>query len=74
MTGITRRAFFTGSAAIGASTLLPASQVIAAANAMMPADLYAPASGIAKLNANENPYGPSPMAIKAAMEATKPVA
>lgn len=71
MTGITRRAFFTGSAAIGASTLLPASQVIAAANAMMPVDLYGPASGIAKLNANENPYGPSPMAIKAAMEATK---
>ena len=29
------------------------------------AALYGPAPGIAKLNANENPYGPSPAALKA---------
>lgn len=33
------------------------------------ADLYGPAAGIAKLNANENPYGPSAPALKAMAEA-----
>src|SRR6056297_3167834 len=34
------------------------------------ADLYGPATGVAKLNANENPYGPSPKALKAMAEAS----
>ena len=33
------------------------------------ASKYGPPSGVAKLNANENPYGPSPTAIKAMSEA-----
>ena len=32
---------------------------------------YGPSMGIAKLNANENPYGPSPMALRAMEEAIK---
>jgi histidinol-phosphate aminotransferase len=34
------------------------------------ADLYGPAAGVAKLNANENPYGPSPKALEAMIEAS----
>ena len=33
--------------------------------------IYGPAKGVAKLNANENPYGPSPSALKAMEEAIK---
>ena len=33
--------------------------------------IYGPEKGIAKLNANENPYGPSPSALKAMEEAIK---
>ena len=40
-------------------------------NAKTPAPKYAPAVGVAKLNANENPFGPSKAAIAAAYEATK---
>ncbi|WP_242523580.1 pyridoxal phosphate-dependent aminotransferase [Microbulbifer salipaludis] len=36
-----------------------------------PAPLYGPPPGVAKLNANENPYGPSPKALKAMMEASQ---
>ncbi|MEM7097903.1 MAG: histidinol-phosphate transaminase [Pseudomonadota bacterium] len=32
---------------------------------------YGPAPGIAKLNANENPYGPSPAALRAMAEASR---
>ena len=32
---------------------------------------YGPAFGVAKLNANENPYGPSPLALRAMEEAIK---
>ncbi len=35
-----------------------------------PASLYGPAPGVAKLNANENPYGPSRRALKAIGEAS----
>jgi histidinol-phosphate aminotransferase len=33
--------------------------------------MYGPPPGVAKLNANENPYGPSPAAIKAMAEASQ---
>ncbi|WP_231759289.1 pyridoxal phosphate-dependent aminotransferase [Microbulbifer elongatus] len=36
-----------------------------------PTPLYGPPPGVAKLNANENPYGPSPAALKAMMEASQ---
>ena len=32
---------------------------------------YGPAEGVAKLNANENPYGPSPKAVRAMMDAVR---
>ncbi len=58
---LSRRAFIGGSALTLSVALARPSR----------ADLlYGPASGIAKLNANENPYGPSPKALKAMAEAT----
>ena len=62
MTGISRRSFFIGSAVAG--TYRRAHFHAASVN------LFGPASGIAKLNANENPYGPSPKALKAMVEAS----
>lgn len=65
-----RRLFLSGSAALSglASTglLIPSAKV---SQTPPPPLLYSPPAGIAKLNANENPYGPSPKAIKAASEA-----
>lgn len=62
-----RRLFLGGSVAataIGASGLVTSSglQAASAAEAKV---LYGPKPGIAKLNANENPFGPSPAALKA---------
>ena len=67
MTGISRRSFFIGSAVAGASTL---ASVRTFSLDAAPVNLYGPASGVAKLNANENPYGPSPKALKAMVEAS----
>ena len=67
MTGISRRSFFIGSAVAGVSTLASARTFSLDA---APINLYGPASGVAKLNANENPYGPSPKALKAMVEAS----
>lgn len=67
MTGISRRSFFIGSAAAGVSTLASARTFSLDA---APVNLFGPASGIAKLNANENPYGPSPKALKAMVKAS----
>tara|TARA_B100001093_G_scaffold516162_1_gene594284 strand:+ start:952 stop:2106 length:1155 start_codon:yes stop_codon:yes gene_type:complete len=67
---LSRRNFLTtGTAAIGAS--LSASQLTFAQSATMNPGrpLYGPAPGVAKLNANENPYGPSPSALAAMAEA-----
>ena len=36
-----------------------------------PGIMYGPTPGVAKLNANENPYGPSDLALKAIAEASK---
>jgi histidinol-phosphate aminotransferase len=52
---LTRRGFIGSSAATVALGLAPPAL----------AALYGPEPGIAKLNANENPYGPSPKALKA---------
>ena len=62
---INRRMFLAGSsAAIGSSMVLPG-LAAAAPGAMASAPAYGPLPGVAKLNANENPYGPSPAALKA---------
>ncbi len=67
-----RRMFLGGTAAAsGIVTLgLPLAATSAAA-APTPSPDYGPAPGVAKLNANENPYGPSPSAIKEMYEASK---
>lgn len=70
---LSRRIFLGGTAA--ASGALAASGLgLAAAPAAATATLspgYGPPAGVAKLNANENPYGPSPDAIREMYEAAK---
>ena len=68
---LSRRGFLRGSAlvtsAVAGSSLM-AFNGASASSAMVttiPAPLYGPAPGIAKLNANENPFGPSKGAIAA---------
>ncbi len=68
--GFSRRSFFAASAALGGSALL-ASKAVASPQLSAPGLTYGPPPGVAKLNANENPYGPSPAAIKAMAEASK---
>jgi len=78
---VSRRGFLGGSAlvagalassvipirsAMAASTTAPTTAPTAASSNL----LYGPASGIAKLNANENPYGPSKKALTAMAEAS----
>jgi histidinol-phosphate aminotransferase len=72
MPAISRRLFLGSSAAATGAAVasgVPLAAVASAGAAKAPA--YGPAAGVAKLNANENPYGPSPGAIKEALEATK---
>ena len=72
MPAISRRLFLGSSAAATGAAVasgVPLAAVASAGSAKAPA--YGPAAGVAKLNANENPYGPSPGAIKEALEATK---
>lgn len=76
-TSVSRRAFIGGSAILAgaiASNLPTAMAVPAKASSNdhspNPAPAYGPAPGVAKLNANENPYGPSPAALKAMHEAS----
>lgn len=66
--GFSRRSFFAASAALSGGALLSTTALQAD---MTPGKklLYGPLHGVAKLNANENPYGPSPAAMKAMMEA-----
>ncbi len=59
---LSRRAFLGGSAA---------ALSLAATNPALADVLYGPADGIVKLNANENPYGPSRKAIKAMRQAIR---
>jgi histidinol-phosphate aminotransferase len=72
MPAISRRLFLGSSAAATGAAVasgVPLAAVASAGAAKAPA--YGPAAGVAKLNANENPYGPSPGAIKEALEAPK---
>jgi histidinol-phosphate aminotransferase len=72
---IGRRSFLGGSAFLAGATSVPVLgstsgnliASVAASTATEP--LYGPPPGVAKLNANENPYGPSPLAIKAMTKA-----
>jgi len=72
MTSLNRRLFLSGAASV--ITLAATSQVnrasAAADSFSRPTPLYGPEPGIAKLNANENPYGPSKAALKAMNEAS----
>jgi len=72
MPAISRRLFLGSSAAATGAAIatgVPLAATASAGGTKAPA--YGPAVGVAKLNANENPYGPSPGAIKEALEATK---
>ncbi|MEE4661957.1 MAG: histidinol-phosphate transaminase [Halieaceae bacterium] len=60
---LSRRAF------IGASTATLGAAALSPRLGLAASDLYGPAPGIAKLNANENPYGPSPNAVAAMKQA-----
>ena len=72
---IGRRSFLGGSAILAGAASVPAlssssGNVIASmAGSAVVEPLYGPPPGVAKLNANENPYGPSPLAIKAMTKA-----
>lgn len=71
---VSRRLFLRGSiataSAVAAGGLVSLSGSVLAAHHTAPMVHYGPTAGIAKLNANENPYGPSPDAMKAIMQAS----
>ncbi|MFT6329506.1 MAG: histidinol-phosphate aminotransferase [Bermanella sp.] len=71
---LSRRLFLRGTlvtaSAVAVGGLVSLSGSALAANHTVPVINYGPIAGIAKLNANENPYGPSPDAMKAMMLAT----
>ena len=71
MTHLSRRSFLGSSAA--ATGVLAAGPSLSLAAGAAPANgpQYGPAAHVAKLNANENPYGPSPAAMRAAFEAVR---
>ncbi len=52
-----RRSLFFRSVAAGVGTYAISQNSLAASKATLSSSLYAPPIGIAKLNANENPYG-----------------
>jgi histidinol-phosphate aminotransferase len=67
---LSRRSFLTaGTATFGASLVTPHLALARTATEGLEQPSYGPAPGVAKLNANENPYGPSPAAIEAMTEA-----
>ena len=69
---LSRRMFLQGTtAAFSAATIGGLDSSAAAKEMSRPTPLYGPPPGVAKLNANENPYGPSPKALKAMMEASQ---
>ena len=65
-----RRLLLVKTAAVGLSTLGLSRPALSEPQANSPLGLYAPNLGVAKLNANENPYGPSPAAVRAMAEAS----
>lgn len=69
---LSRRMFLQGTtAAFSAATIGGLASSAAAKEISRPTPIYGPPPGVAKLNANENPYGPSPAALKAMMEASQ---
>jgi len=77
MTQLNRRTFLTSSVAVTSSVTaagaLHVPMMAAASAAAVPDTVptYGPAPGVAKLNANENPYGPSKAALVQMYEASK---
>ena len=69
--GLSRRSFFAASATLSGGALLGTNAVKANTGDYTSNPLYGPPAGAAKLNANENPFGPSPAALKAMVEATQ---
>ena len=67
---ISRRFFLAGTAAVTTLALTPKS-FAQTENVISPRGRYGPPLGIAKLNGNENPYGPSQKALNAINEASK---
>jgi histidinol-phosphate aminotransferase len=71
---VSRRLFLQGTfataSAVAAGGLVSLSGSALGAHYTAPVVHYGPTAGIAKLNANENPYGPSPDAMKAIMQAS----
>ena len=65
-----RRSLLFRSLAAGVGTYAISQNPLAASKTTPSTSLYAPPLGIAKLNANENPYGPSPSATRAMAEAS----
>ncbi|MBU3021175.1 histidinol-phosphate transaminase [Aestuariibacter sp. A3R04] len=68
-----RRIFLGGSLAATAASstgILTPAALAASPSMDVPKVIYGPQAGIAKLNANENPYGPSPAALKAIANAS----
>ena len=73
MSELTRRGFIRGSAGLAAGALVTSAASLTALNARAATDkplAYGPGPGIAKLNANENPYGPSKKALEAMFKAS----
>ncbi|RPG27818.1 MAG: aminotransferase class I/II-fold pyridoxal phosphate-dependent enzyme [Gammaproteobacteria bacterium TMED92] len=70
-TNLSRRTFLSASgAALSAGAVsFPNLSIAQAVTPAATTPLYGPPPGVAKLNANENPYGPSPKAIAAMTEA-----
>ena len=68
---ISRRLFLGGAASALSVAAMGGAGSVRAAATLRKAPLYGPAPGVAKLNANENPYGPSPKALKAIMQASQ---
>lgn len=71
---LNRRSFLGGSAAMGgavAAGSLPLTVAAEQTSALAAPPAYGPAPGVAKLNANENPYGPSKSALVQIYEASK---
>ena len=68
---LSRRLFMQGAAAALSATAAARISAASSKEIVRPQPLYGPPPGIAKLNANENPYGPSPAALKAMMEASQ---
>lgn len=62
---VSRRLFLGGGATLAGAGALGASVHVAAASSPATLPSFGPKAGVAKLNANENPYGPSKPALEA---------